>query len=90
MCGQGPNLGADAGQPPEEFEGLASGLAFCTPPQQGLGRSRPLCIEFPGAIDHVTSRGDRREPIDRGDTDRLVHLAVLEQALEGFDAEVLA
>ena len=25
--------------------------------------SRPLRIEFPGAIDHVTSRGDRREAI---------------------------
>ena len=25
--------------------------------------SRPLLIEFPGAVYHVTSRGDRREPI---------------------------
>lgn len=24
---------------------------------------RPLRIEFPGAVYHVTSRGDRREPI---------------------------
>jgi putative transposase len=52
--------------------------------------SRPLRIEFPGAIYHVTSRGDRREPIYRDDTDRLTHLAVLEQALDRFDAEVLA
>jgi hypothetical protein len=27
--------------------------------------SRPLRIEFPGADYHVTSRGDRREPIHR-------------------------
>lgn len=25
--------------------------------------ARPLRIEFPGAVYHVTSRGDRREPI---------------------------
>jgi putative transposase len=29
--------------------------------------SRPLRIEFPGAIYHVTSRGDRREPIYQDD-----------------------
>ncbi len=38
----------------------------------------------------VTSRGDRRELIYRDDTDRITHLAVLEQALERFDAEVLS
>ena len=27
--------------------------------------SRPLRIEFPGAVYHVTSRGDRREAIYR-------------------------
>ncbi len=32
--------------------------------------SRPLRIEFPGALDHVTSRGDPREPIYRDDVDR--------------------
>jgi putative transposase len=36
--------------------------------------SRPLRIEFPGAIYHVTSRGDRREPIYKDDEDR--HTAV--------------
>ena len=52
--------------------------------------SRPLRLEFPGAIYHVTSRGDRREPIYRDDQDRLDHLAVLEQGMDRFDAQVLA
>ncbi len=52
--------------------------------------SRPLRIEFPGAVYHVTSRGDRREPIYRDDEDREVHLAVIAQAMERFDAQVLA
>lgn len=52
--------------------------------------SRPLRIEFPGAIHPVTSRGDTREPIYRDDADRHAHLAVLAQALERFGAEVLA
>jgi N12 class adenine-specific DNA methylase len=39
--------------------------------------SRPLRIEFPGAVYHVTSRGDRREPIYRDDEDRLAHLDVI-------------
>jgi putative transposase len=52
--------------------------------------SRPLRIEFPGAIYHVTSRGDRREPIYQDDADRHAHLAVLAQAMDRFDAQVLA
>jgi putative transposase len=52
--------------------------------------SRPLRIEFEGAIYHVTSRGDRREPIYRDDVDRTAHLAVLAQAMARFDAQVLA
>ena len=32
--------------------------------------SRPLRIEFPGAVYHVTSRGDRREAIFLTDADR--------------------
>lgn len=52
--------------------------------------SRPLRIEFPGAVYHVTSRGDRREPIYRDDEDREAHLAVIAQAMERFDAQVLA
>jgi len=52
--------------------------------------SRPLRIEFPGAIYHVTSRGDRCEPIYRGDADRRVQLDVIAQAMDRFDAQVLA
>ena len=50
---------------------------------------RPLRIEFPGAVYHVTSRGDRREPIYRDDADRLCQLDVLAEALMRFDADVL-
>jgi len=52
--------------------------------------SRPLRIEFPGAVYHVTSRGDRREPIFDDDVDRGALLGVLAQAMERFDAQVLA
>jgi REP element-mobilizing transposase RayT len=52
--------------------------------------SRPLRLEFEGALYHVTSRGDRREPIFEDDTDRLALLEVLEQGLERFDAVVYA
>jgi len=68
-----------------------SGLAVCPPTQPRLHpMSRPLRLEFPGAVYHVTSRGDRREPIYVDDVDRAEHLAVLAQAAERFDAQVLA
>ena len=44
--------------------------------------SRPLRIEFPGAIYHVTSRGDRREAIYRDDDDRRAQLGVLAQTMD--------
>jgi putative transposase len=52
--------------------------------------ARPLRLEFPGALYHVTCRGDRREPIYRDDDDRRMHLNVLAQAMDRFDAKVLA
>ena len=52
--------------------------------------ARPLRIEFPGGVYHVTSRGDRREPIFVDDRDRARLIAVLAQAMERFDARVLA
>jgi putative transposase len=52
--------------------------------------SRPLRIEFPGALYHVTSRGDRRESIFADDEDRRSLLAVVEEGLERFDAMMLA
>ena len=52
--------------------------------------SRPLRIEFPGATYHVTSRGDRREPIYRDDADRSAQLQVIAAAMDRFQAKVLA
>jgi putative transposase len=52
--------------------------------------SRPLRIEFPGALYHVTSRGDRREPIYKDDEDRRCHLAVLGDACSRFGSGELA
>jgi putative transposase len=52
--------------------------------------SRPLRIEYPGALYHVTSRGDRREPIYRDDADRITQLDILGQTMERFDAQALA
>jgi len=48
--------------------------------------ARPLRIEFPGAVYHVTSRGDRREPIFVDDDDRQPLLDVLGAVLARFDA----
>ena len=52
--------------------------------------ARPLRIEFPGAVYHVTSRGDRREAIFDDDEDAQGFLAVLGLGLERFGAQVLA
>ncbi len=52
--------------------------------------ARPLRIEFPGAVYHVTSRGDRQELIFRSDGDRQLLLDVVDQAMARLDAEVLA
>ena len=39
--------------------------------------SRPLRIEFPGAVYHVTSRGSRRESIYKDNADRSAQLEIL-------------
>jgi len=49
-----------------------------------------LRIEFPGAVYHLTSRGERREPIYADDHDRAAQLAIVALALERFDAQMLA
>ena len=51
---------------------------------------RPLRIEYPGAVYHITSRGDRREPIAKDDIDRTAFLAIAGHALERFDAHAWA
>lgn len=47
--------------------------------------ARPLRIEFAGALYHVTSRGDRREPIFEDDEDRVKFLNVLAEVVERFN-----
>ena len=39
--------------------------------------ARPLRIEYPGALYHVTARGNRRDTIYEGDKDRHAFLEVL-------------
>ena len=51
---------------------------------------RPLRIEYPGAVYHVTSRGDRREPIAKDDVDRSLFLEIVGQAAQRFDARAWA
>jgi REP element-mobilizing transposase RayT len=46
--------------------------------------SRPIRIEFPDALYHVTARGDRREDIFEDDQDRQMFLATLEQVITQF------
>lgn len=50
--------------------------------------SRPLRFEFPGALYHVTARGDRQQAIYRDDTDRLFWLEVLKKTCERFNFSV--
>ena len=58
-------------------------------PRGRATRVRPIPIELPGAVHHVTSRGDRCEPIF-DDEDRRSILAMVELASARFDAQVLA
>jgi putative transposase len=46
--------------------------------------ARPLRLEFPHALYHVTSRGDRREDIYLLDSDRQAWMAVLAQVCQRF------
>lgn len=52
--------------------------------------SRPPRILFPGAVYHVTSRGDRREPIFLDDLDRCRLLGLIEETTHRFEARVHA
>lgn len=47
--------------------------------------SRPLRIEFPNALYHVTARGDRREDIFEDDEDRKLFLATLGEVIDQFN-----
>jgi REP element-mobilizing transposase RayT len=46
--------------------------------------TRPLRIEFPGAVYHVTSRGNARQPIYQDVEDRTGFLALLEQVCRRY------
>ncbi|MCP5525693.1 MAG: hypothetical protein H7A47_02660 [Verrucomicrobiales bacterium] len=46
---------------------------------------RQLRIEYPGAICHVMSRGDRREDIFRDEVDRQEFLKTLAEACQKAD-----
>jgi putative transposase len=51
-----------------------------------IGRmTRPLRLEFAGALYHVTSRGDRKNVIFRNDADRLAWLSMLGTVCERFN-----
>ncbi len=45
-------------------------------------RPRKLRVEYPGAIDQVMNRGDRRESVFLSDSDRLLFLETLAQTCE--------
>ena len=47
--------------------------------------ARPLRIEHPGAVYHVTSRGNAREDIFISDTDRLKFLEILGNTVEKYN-----
>jgi putative transposase len=47
--------------------------------------ARPLRIEFPGGLYHVTSRGDRREEIYLDDADRTNWLALFGHVCKRFN-----
>ncbi|MTV36097.1 transposase [Duganella radicis] len=52
--------------------------------------TRPLRIEYPGALYHVTSRGDRKSAIFRDDTDRAMWLQTLAEVCAHFRFSVHA
>lgn len=48
--------------------------------------ARPLCIKYPGAIYHITSRGNERKAIFKSKQDRLKFLEYLGSATERYGA----
>jgi REP element-mobilizing transposase RayT len=47
--------------------------------------TRPLRVEFTGALYHITSRGDRREAIFEDDEDRERFLGVLAEVVSRYN-----
>ena len=52
--------------------------------------SRPLRLEYPGALYHVTARGARQDAIFVDDGDRASLLAILARTVRACDAQVFA
>ncbi|MEM9316759.1 MAG: addiction module toxin RelE, partial [Pseudomonadota bacterium] len=52
--------------------------------------ARPLRIEFPGALYHITSRGNRKRAIYEDDLDRNMFLQILGKVVADFDWRCLA
>jgi len=47
--------------------------------------ARPLRIQYPGAVYHVTNRGNERKIIFKDDTDRVQFLQLLANSVETYD-----
>ena len=47
--------------------------------------ARPLRIEYPGAVYHLTSRGNARLPIYEDAKDRLNYLEILENVVDRYN-----
>jgi REP element-mobilizing transposase RayT len=47
--------------------------------------ARPLRIEFPGALYHITARGNARQPIFLDDTDRESFLELVSSVVARFN-----
>lgn len=52
--------------------------------------ARSLRIQYPGAVYHVTCRGNERRDIFRGDDDRTAFLRILSQSLNIYSAQLHA
>ena len=52
--------------------------------------ARPIRIEYPGAIYHITSRGNAQQPIYETKADRYHFLSILEQACKRYQWRVFA
>jgi hypothetical protein len=64
---------------------MGSGLEFIQHLWSPSDMVRSIRIEFAGALYHVTSRGDRREPIHEDDADRECFLKVPGQVAKNFN-----
>lgn len=66
-------------------ERKGSGLVSCIAAPQTRVVSRPLRIEFAGALYHVMARGNARQPIFHDDEDRQAFVANLGRACDRFE-----